>query len=135
MKSKIHEIPEIRFRSLPSVGAYLLFCRGWLNNEKSYKIRGKIAKNRSTFRKNKPNFKNIKINVSFFETSKYEILPAWRGEKTNPIQTQFKPNCQKAKNEPKKCFNNELQKISPLTGQKNKPNSNPKQTQFAKKLK
>jgi len=88
MKSKIHEIPEIRFRSLPSVGAYLLFCRGWLNNEKSYKIRGKIAKNRSTFRKNKPNFKNIKINVSFFETSKYEILPAWRGEK----KTQYRPN-------------------------------------------
>ena len=43
------------------------------------------------FSENKPNFKNIKIGVSSFETSKYEILPAWRGEKTNPIKPNSKP--------------------------------------------
>jgi hypothetical protein len=62
----------------------------------------------SFFMQNKPNFKNIKIGVSPFETSKYQILSAWRGEKTNPIQTQlkpkqsqYKPNPRKAKNEHK----------------------------------
>jgi len=44
-----------------------------------------------------------------FITSKYEILSALRGEKTNPIQTQFKAN--KANNK--------------ANLSQNKPNSNP----------
>ncbi len=75
-----------------------------LNNEKSHLIKGKITKSSITFNENKPNLKSIKIGVSPFETSRYEISPARRGKK----QTQFKPNPSKAKNEHKKCYNNEL---------------------------
>jgi hypothetical protein len=62
---------------------------------------------------NKPNFENDKMNITLDMTSIYEILSAGSGQKTNPIQTQFKPkqtqlkpiqsqfkpNCQKGKNE------------------------------------
>jgi len=41
---------------------------------------------------NKPNFKNDKMNINSFITSKYEILSAGSGQKTKPIQSQFKPN-------------------------------------------
>ncbi len=51
----------------------------------------KIAKSRPTFRKNKPNSKNIKTGVSSFETRKYETLPACRGGKTNPIKPNSNP--------------------------------------------
>jgi hypothetical protein len=91
MKSEIHEIPEI-------------LVNLWLKNEKVCLFSEKIAKSYTTFNENKANFKNIKIGVSFFETSKYEILTAWRSKKqtqTNPIQSQFKPNPRKAKNERK----------------------------------
>ena len=59
-----------------------------VNNQKTGKSKGKMTKNTSTFIQNKPNSKNIKIGVIPFQTSKYEILPAWRSKK----QTQFKPN-------------------------------------------
>jgi len=62
-----------------------------LNNQKIRLFNEKIAKCSVTFRKNKPNFKNIKIGVNSFETSKYEILTAWRGEKTNPIKPNSNP--------------------------------------------
>jgi len=48
-------------------------------------------KNTTVFMQNKPNLKNIKITVSSFKTSKYEILPAWRGKKTNPIKANSNP--------------------------------------------
>jgi hypothetical protein len=41
---------------------------------------------------NKANFGNDKISISSFLTGRYEIFPRSPGEKTNPIQTQFKPN-------------------------------------------
>jgi hypothetical protein len=44
------------------------------------------------FMQNKANFRNDKIDISSFVTSKYEIFDDWRGQKTNPIQTQFKAN-------------------------------------------
>ena len=78
MKSKIHEIPEIRVNP-------------WLKNGKNRLIKEKITKSCITFRENKPNFKNIKIGVSSFETSKYEVLPAGSGEKTNPIKPNTNP--------------------------------------------
>jgi len=78
---------------------YLQSSKKQLNNQKVCLFKRKTAKSSTTFRRNKPNFKNIKIGVSSFETSKYEISPACRGEKTNPIkpntkpiQSQFKPN-------------------------------------------
>jgi len=124
----------IRVRSLPSVGAYLLVCRGWLNNKKGCLIKGKSAKIAAAFIQNKANFKNIKISVISFETSKYEILPAWRGEKTNPIQTQTKPIqtqfLQRLKMNTSiyytKVYNNE----TALRRRQYKPNSNPIQSQF-----
>ena len=39
---------------------------------------------------NKPNFENDKMNITLDMTSIYEILPAGSGQKTKPIQTQFK---------------------------------------------
>ena len=59
-----------------------------VNNEKGSKIRGKITKTAVTSDKNKANFVNSEICVNPFQTSKYEILSAWRDQK----QTQFKPN-------------------------------------------
>ena len=47
---------------------------------------------------NKPNFGNDKMNITLDMTSNYMVLSALRGQKTNPIQTQFKAN--KAKNKP-----------------------------------
>ncbi len=99
-----------------------------LNNEKNRQIKGKITKSSITFSENKPNSQNNKIGVSSFGASKYEILTAWRGKKQTqfkPNQTQFKANLRKAKNEPKKCYNNELQRFCPGGAKK----SNPIQTQ------
>ena len=45
---------------------------------------------------------------------------------TNPIQSQYKPNPRKAKDELKKCYNNELQRFCPDDGKK----ANPIQTRF-----
>ena len=59
-----------------------------VNNEKAGHSREKTTKSATNLIQNKPNFKNIKIGVSSFEKSKYEILPAGSSRK----QTQFKPN-------------------------------------------
>jgi len=40
---------------------------------------------------NKANFGNDKMNITLDMTSIYEILSAGSGQKTNPIQSQFKP--------------------------------------------
>ena len=50
------------------------------------------------FMQNKPNFRNDKMNITLDMTSNYKILSALWGQKTKPIQTQFKAN--KAKNKP-----------------------------------
>jgi len=47
---------------------------------------------------NKPNFRNDKMNITLDMTSNYKILSTGSGQKTKPIQTQFKAN--KAKNKP-----------------------------------
>jgi len=62
-----------------------------LNNKKGNLFNEKITKIAAAFIQNKANFKSIKIGVSSFHTSKYEILPAWRGEKTNPIKPNSNP--------------------------------------------
>jgi len=61
---------------------------------------------------NKPNFRNDKMNIKAFITMRYGNLDTLIGQKTKPIQTQFKPI--KAK-------------INSI-----KANSNPIQTQFRK---
>ena len=47
---------------------------------------------------NKANLRNYKTNITTFLTMRYVNLDTWRSGKTNPIQSQFKPN--KAKNKP-----------------------------------
>jgi hypothetical protein len=41
---------------------------------------------------NKPNLRNDKMNTTLDMTSNYNILSAGSGQKTKPIQSQFKPN-------------------------------------------
>ena len=41
---------------------------------------------------NKPNLRNDKMNTTLDMTSIYMILSAGSGQKTKPIQTQFKAN-------------------------------------------
>ncbi len=104
----------------------LICVNPWLKNEKVCSFSEKIAKSHTTFRKNKPNFKTIKISASPFKTSKYEILSAWRGKK----QTQFKANSNSIPERPKMHANAFSQKdykdFAPPKGQK----TNPKQTQY-----
>jgi len=112
MKSKIHEIPEI-------------LANPWLNNEKSQLIRGKIAKIAFTFRKNKPNLKNIKIGINSFKIGTYEIFSAWQSKKTNPNKPNSNPIAERLKMNLniyyKKVYNNETFILAPKT--------NPIQTQ------
>ena len=68
-----------------------------LKMKKTHLIKGKFAKSPTTFRKNKANFKNIKIGVNSFKISKCENLPAWRSKK----QTQFKPKANPIPERPK----------------------------------
>jgi len=98
--------------------------KGWFPNEKS-------AKSSVTFRKNKPNVKNVEISVSSFETSKYEILTAWRSEN----QTQFKANTNPIPERPKMNANiyNTIIYSNKAAFRRKKTNPNkPKQTQFQK---
>ena len=44
------------------------------------------------FMQNKPNFRNSKMNLNTFVTMRYVNLETGSGEKTNPIQSQNKPN-------------------------------------------
>ena len=67
---------------------------------------------------NKPNLRNDKMNISLDMKSIYKILSSGSGQKTKPIQSQFKPN--KAKNKPNLS--------------QNKPKTNPIQTQFQKSI-
>jgi len=72
-----------------------------LNNEKGSKINEKIAKSTMTFRKSKPNLSEDKLGAKLFSTKIYERFHLLAGRKNKPNQTQFKPNCRKAKNEHK----------------------------------
>ena len=61
---------------------------------------------------NKPNFPNAQMNVTSFYTVDYENIANCKlGENkanTNPIQSQYKPNSRKAKNERNFHFNKGL---------------------------
>jgi hypothetical protein len=98
------------------------------NNKKSSKIKGKITKSSITFSENKANFKTSEIGVSSFAKSKYEILPAWRGKKTNPSKpnlSQNKPNSNPI------CFKTIIGLSSSMTSkyEKSEDSSGKKQTQ------
>ncbi|MCP4259312.1 MAG: hypothetical protein GY774_17650, partial [Planctomycetes bacterium] len=63
------------------------------------------------FLTNKANFRNAEIAISSYITTKYNIFPAWRGVKTNPIQSQFKAKQSQfwTKNEGVKAKTNPIQ--------------------------
>ena len=50
------------------------------------------VRNYKLFMQNKANFRNETMNIKLDMTSSYKNLSHWRGEKTKPIQSQFKPN-------------------------------------------
>jgi len=111
------------------------------------------------FMQNKPNVKDAQINVNSYMKSKYEKLDTWLRGKNKPNSNPIKPNLRKAKmnvnltltkdyikyddfvvrinkpnfrngrNERKLNFNKGLQKKRLFSIPKNKPNSNPIQTQ------
>ncbi|MBC8471738.1 MAG: hypothetical protein H8D56_19935 [Planctomycetes bacterium] len=68
---------------------------------------------------NKPNFRNDKMNTTLDRTGIYMILSADSGQKTKPIQTQFKANLSQNKPNSK-----------PI-----KPKTNPIQTQLLQRTK
>jgi hypothetical protein len=72
-----------------------------------------------SFMQNKPNFRNGQMNVSAVLIKEYRKNDAFAVQKTNPIQTQFKPNSNP--------IQTQLKPIKPNTNP-NKPNSNPIQT-------
>ncbi len=57
---------------------------------------------------NKPNFLNAQMNVTSFITKDYENKRLADAAKTKPIQSQYKPNPRKAKNERNFYFNKGL---------------------------
>ncbi len=98
------------------------------NNQKDCLFNEKTTKIAAAFMQNKSNFKSIKIGASSFHTSKYEILTAGSGEKTNPI----KPNTNPIPSKDKMSLNNAITmnyEIFSAGGLKkqtqNKPKTNP----------
>jgi hypothetical protein len=115
--------------------------------------------NQLLFMQNKPNVKDAQINVNSYMKSKYEKLDTWLSGKNKPNSNPIKPNLKKAKmnvnltltkgyrknddftvrinkpnfrncqNERKLNFNKCLQKKRCFRRPKNKPNTNPIQTQ------
>jgi len=60
--------------------------------------------NQLLFMQNKPNSLNVQIYINICDTKDYKKFIPLAGQKTNPIQTQFKPNCQKGKIDAKCVF-------------------------------
>jgi len=83
---------------------------------------------------NKPNFQNAQINVNKVLTKDYENKRLCRCVKTNPIQTQYKANTNPIPEMPKmnvtSILTKDYENETAFKPQKNKPNSNPKQTQW-----
>jgi len=63
-----------------------------LNRKKGQLFNEKIAKNTTTFRKNKPNSPIVQTDVTSFTTMNYTIFTSLTKVKNKPNQTQFKPN-------------------------------------------
>jgi len=85
---------------------------------------------------NKPNLPDAQMNVNTVITKDYENKQLCRCVKTNPIQTQYKANSNPIPERPKMNVTSILTKHyeneTAFALRQNKPNSNPKQTQFLK---
>ena len=106
-----------------------------LKMKKTHLIKGKstkIAKNPTTFRKNKPNSPIVQTDVTSCTTMNYTIFASLTKVKNKPNQTQFKPNTNPIASKAKMNIN-----IYYTIGYNNFPRllvqkTNPKQTQFQK---
>ncbi|MBA7611929.1 hypothetical protein ES703_19160 [subsurface metagenome] len=82
------------------------------------------------FMQNKPNLLDTQMNINFYPTKDYENKRLCRCVKTNPIQSQYKPNTNPISSKAKMNANAFLQKDyeneTAFRPQKNKPN----QTQY-----
>jgi len=79
---------------------------------------------------NKPNFRKAKMNVSIFLQMSYEKFIPQAGQKTNPIQSQFKPNSNPIAERVKLMQSVYLQRIMKKNAVKGYEKTKPKQTQF-----
>ncbi len=89
--------------------------------------------NSPLFMQNKPNLLNTRISITPVAIKNYSENDVLTPPKNKPKQTQFKANqsqSPKRQNECKLNFNKGLQKKRCFHSPKNKPNSNPIQTQF-----
>jgi len=81
------------------------------------------------FLQNKPNLLNAQMNVTSFYTVDYENKRLADAAKTNPIQSQYKPNTKPIAEKPKMKLNSystkDYENETAFRPQKNKPNSNP----------
>ena len=74
---------------------------------------------------NKPNFQNVKMNVSIFYTKDYENIHNWTLGKNKPNSNPNKPNLRKAKMNVNSFITKDYRKIDAFAVQKNKANSKP----------
>ena len=85
------DIPNMEFTLNVSSHAFLsgdirISSLSYINSTNSYVRIYKL------FMQNKPNLRNDKMNITLDMTGNYMILSAGSGQKTKPIQTQFKAN-------------------------------------------
>ncbi|MBC8472220.1 MAG: hypothetical protein H8D56_22390 [Planctomycetes bacterium] len=85
------DIPNMEFTLDVSSHAFLsgdirISSLSYINSTNSYVRIYKL------FMQNKANFRNDKMNTTLNMTSIYKIFSAGSGQKTKPIQSQFKPN-------------------------------------------
>jgi len=78
---------------------------------------------------NKPNFRNIKMNLNPLMTMNYEKCIPLAGQKTNPIQTQTNPMSERVK----LMQSVYLQRIMKKNAAKGYEKTKPKQTHFKPK--
>ncbi len=71
---------------------------------------------------NKPNFPEAQINANSVYTRSYEYFMLYKGPKTNPKQTQFKPNCRNGEIDAKCVFTKDYRKKDDFKVRINKPN-------------
>ncbi len=94
-----------------------------LNNEKVWSIKGKTTKSSSTFRRNKPNFQDAKMNVNSLITRNYQNFIPLAGYKNKPNSNPIKPNLRKAKMNVNLTLTKDYRKKDDFAVRKNKPNS------------
>ena len=79
---------------------------------------------------NEPNFQKTASTLNAVIAETYNKYPSWKSAKTNPIEANTNPISKRSKFNANFCHNKDLQRKTPLAGQKIEPDPNPIQTQF-----